>query len=132
MDGEKLIASRQRLVALLAETTYRVQACTVRLERQRKSVQWLEGRGYPSTLARRLFMQMAEIVVTLRCQEAWLTQCLRETTYLDLQAQPAPSGLASRVRVEMAQFGNDVVLAADTANDALIDTVVHKVLSAHR
>ena len=94
-------------------------------------MRWLEQRGYPSDLARRLLVEMAKIVVTLRCQKAWLDAHLDETRHLDLQAQPLVSEtvlptLAARVRSEFARA--DASTAHGVAN-AWMNAAVERVLA---
>lgn len=95
-------------------------------------------RGYPSDVARSLFMKMAEIVVTLQCQKAWLDKHLRESEYLELEAQPlpldeiAPANLAARVHQQfLLELASNTTSVEVVANGAWLGRVVHRVMASH-
>lgn len=138
LETSRLIASRQRLVDLSAQTERLLESSLSRLERQRAIVRWLEQRGYPSDVARSLFMKMAEIVVTLQCQKAWLDKHLRESEYLELEAQPlpldeiAPANLAARVHQQfLLELAWNTTSVEAVANGAWLEMVVHRVMASH-
>jgi len=135
VEISRVIASRQRLVDLSAQTARLLESSLSRLERQRATVLWLEQRGHPSDVARSLFVKMAEIVVTLQCQKAWLEAHLRESQYLELEAQPlpideiAPAKLAARVHQQfLLELGSTTPSVEAVANDSWLEMVMHKVM----